>query len=112
MRAVAEQRGVQQDLVRGRSLAALLRELHVERDLVRPRPVGPVGIEDHPDAGLRIDLEDDLIRPRTAVARIDDVHARRMLEPQAQLGLRRREALARADEERDTGPAPVVDLEP
>ena len=35
-----------------------------------------------------------------------------MLEDEPQLGLRRRQALAGADEERHAGPAPVLDLEP
>src|SRR5947209_819391 len=43
--AVTDQRGVQQDLVRCRSLAAFLRELHLELDLARSRLVGAEGVD-------------------------------------------------------------------
>ena len=69
-------------------------------------------VEDHPDAGAGIDPEHDLIRLGGPVARTDEPHPGRVLEHQPQLGLRHRQPLAGADEERDARPAPVVDLEP
>ena len=62
---IADQGRVQQDLVGRRALPAFLRELHIELDLGGAGFVCAVRVEDHPDAGARIDLEHDLagLRP-------------------------------------------------
>ena len=61
-RAVAAHRGVEQDLVRRRALAALVRELHVQRDPLGLDRLAALGVDDHPDAGRRVELDDDLVR--------------------------------------------------
>ena len=60
-------RRVEQHLVRRRALSALLRELHVELDRLRPVPVGAMGVDHEPDAGRRVELHDELVRLRPAV---------------------------------------------
>ncbi len=110
-RVVADHRRVEQDLVGGRPLPALIRELHVELDGSGggARRVRPVRVGDDPDPHRRIELDHDLVRLRLAEA---EAELGRALEDHADLGLRRREALAGADEERHARPAPVLDLEP
>ena len=65
--AVADDRRVQQHLVRRRALAALVRELHVELDRA-PGAVGAMGVEHEPDPGRRVELDDELVRLRLALA--------------------------------------------
>ena len=108
---VADERRVQEHLVRRRALASLLGELDVELDAARPAHVGPVRVDDQPDARARIELDDELVRlghPRLR----EDLEPRRVLEDEPELGLRDGKALAGTDEERHTGPAPVLDVEP
>ena len=111
---VADHRRVQQHLVRRRALAALQRELHVELDRRRAGDVRAVRVDDQPDPRRRVELDDELVRLRVAVAVRErgEAELRRVLEHEPELGLRRRQLLAGADEERDAGPAPVLDVEP
>src|SRR6476469_5705338 len=66
-------------------------------------------VELEPDAGRRIEPDDELIGFGAASPRESD--ARRALKAEPQLRLGHRETLAGADEERHAGPAPVLDLE-
>ena len=93
--------------------AALLGELHVERDLLRSALVAPGSVEDQPDAGDRVELDHELA-PTGARrrGRREEAEPRRAAEHEPDLGLGDRESLAGADEPRNAGPAPVVDLEP
>ena len=99
------------DLVGGRALTAHLCELDVEQDRRRRADVRPVGVEDDARAGRGVELDHELIRFGSAVEG-REAEARRVLEDEADLGLRHRQALPRADEEGDARPAPVVDVEP
>ena len=89
---------------------ALGAELHVEVDLLGLGTLGPSRPERQPHAGGGIELDHELI----GVGRPAFVEAepRRSLEHEPQLGLRDRQVLAGADEERHARPAPVVDLQP
>jgi hypothetical protein len=109
--ALALHRRVQQRLVRREALAALRGELHVEVDLLGGRGVGPLGFEQQPHAGCRVELDDELIGLGPP-APAGEAEPRRALEDEPQLGLGDGQVLAGADEERDPLPAPVVDLEP
>ena len=110
---VARHRGRQQHLVGGGRLAALLRELHIEVDLRGARLVGPLGVERHAHAGAGIDPDHDLVGCRAAPRRLfDERQVRWVAQHQPDLCRAERESLAGANEERDAGPAPVVDREP
>ena len=65
---------------------------------------------DEPDPGRRVELDHELVL-LGAVARDPEAEPGRLLEDEPKLGLGRGQPLARADEERDAGPAPVLDLE-
>src|SRR4030095_6411374 len=108
--AVADHRRLEQHLVGRRALTALFRELHVELDPCPARLVGPVRWHEEPDPGRRVELDHELVGLRLAV---DDAEAHLwwMLEDEPELGLQDGEALAGPDEERNTRPAPVVDVE-
>ena len=105
-------RGVQQHLVRGRPLAALLGELGVQGTASGPARVGAVRVDLEPNARRRIELDDELVGLRPAAVGNVKPEPRRMLEDQPHLGQRGRQELAGADVERHAGPAPVVDVEP
>src|SRR5436189_5424386 len=66
--AVADHRRLQQDLVRGRPLLALLAEFHVEVDGFRLDVPGALRVQHEPDPGSRVELDDDLVRVRAAGA--------------------------------------------
>ena len=70
-----------------------------------------MGLEHHANSGTGVDPEHDLAGFRPAAADVDEPDAGWVLEQQPQLGLPDRQALAGADEERDAGPAPVVDAQ-
>src|SRR5207253_6990649 len=91
--AVADHCRMEEHLVRGRALTALVAELHVELD--RSRTVGAMGLDDELDPRRRVQLDDELVRLDLTVER-GKPQARRMLEHDAKLGLRGRQALARA----------------
>ena len=105
------QSSVQEHLVRRGPLTALLGELHVQVDPPDRRDVGAPCVQDHPDPGRRVQLDDDLVgfgvRPHDPEAQ-----RRGTLEDESQLGLGHGEPLAGPDEERDTRPSPVLDVEP
>ena len=84
-------------------------ELHVEGYLLRLRLVGALRVDDQPDPGGGVQLDDELVRLRAAGPDGTETEPRRALEDEPHLRLRDRQMLARADEERHTGPAPVVD---
>ena len=86
-RAVAAHRVEQQHLVGRRRLAALLGELHIERDRLRAGEVGAVGVEDHARAGRGIELDDELVGLGAPVPVLHEAEARRLAEHGAQLGL-------------------------
>src|SRR5437588_12022010 len=87
--AVTYERGLEQPLVGGGTLAPLLGELQVELDRGRAGHIGAMRIEDHPDPRGGIDLENDLARLGAPAPRQrDEMHARRVPEGQAELGLR------------------------
>src|SRR6202020_364562 len=90
--------------------AALLLELHVEIDLGGARLVLAHRVERDPDAGVRVDPDDDLAGLRSAPPAGDEGQSRRAPEEQPYLGLGEREALAGADEERHPRPPPAVDV--
>ena len=80
-RAVALNCRVQQDLVGRRTLAALLGELHVERDLVRAAAIGAMRVDDQADAGRRVELDHELALDRLALSgQVDEPEPRRPLE--------------------------------
>ena len=108
---VAHHRRVEQHLVRRRALAALLGELHVEGDLLGSSAVRAPRIELEPDPGGGVELHDDLIRLRPPVLLEGEPQPRRVLADQPKLGLRGRQMLPRADEERHARPPPVVDVQ-
>ena len=83
---LADERGVQQNLVRGCALAAHLGELDIEQDRSRPAGVSAVGIEDDPRTCRRIELDDQLGRLGSAVER-REAETRWVLEDEANLGL-------------------------
>src|SRR5262245_51650848 len=106
--ALADERRVEQNLVRRRTLTAFRRELHVEVDAARA--VGAMRLQLEPNACRRVELDDQLVRLDLAVERREP-ESRWMLEHEPQLRLRHGQPLAGADEERHSGPAPVLDLE-
>ena len=106
--ALADQRRVEQHLVGRRALAALGGELHVELD--RAGAVRAMRLDDEPDAGRRVELDDELVR--LGVVERREAQLRRALEDEPELRLRHGQALAGADEERHARPAPVLDLQP
>ena len=108
--ALADHRGMQEHLVGSCTLTTHLGELHVEEDRCSLRRVGPVCVEHDPNASRRIEPDHELVGLRSSVER-RETQVRRMLEDETNLGLRDRQPLARPDEEGDTGPAPVLDLE-
>ena len=67
------------------------------------------GFERQPDARRRVEPHHELVRLGHAAER--EAHSRRPLEDEPQLRLRDRQVLAGADEEGDTRPAPVVDVQ-
>ena len=109
--ALAVHRRVEQHLVRRGALAALVREQHVEVDLLGVHAVGLVRFELELDARRRVEAHHELVRVGVGVAQLE-AEARRLFEHEPQLGLRDGQELAGADEERHAGPAPVVDVEP
>src|SRR6185436_20484244 len=108
--AVANHRRMQEHLVRSRAFTAFLGELHVQLDRFRRGRSGAARVDDQPDPGRGVELDDELVRLRP-VALVPETEARRVLEDEPKLGLRRGELLAGADEERDSRPTPVVDVE-
>ena len=110
-RLLSPHRGVQQHLVRGRALAALGGELHVEVDRGRPVASARWASSTHPHAGVGIDPDHDLVGLGRRCPPGRKPKARRVAEDQAQLGLASTAALAGPDEERHARPAPVVDLQ-
>src|SRR6266851_5344599 len=109
-RAVAGERRLEENLVRGRALAALLGELHLAADRLRPACVGAMCFEDHTEAGARIDSDDELVRLRL-LAFAEEREWRRGAKDKPELGLGDREVLPGSDVERDALPALVVDPE-
>ena len=85
-------------------------ELHVEVDDLGPRRAGAPGVEEQPDPGRGVELDDQLVGFRVVV-REAEPQLRRSFEHEPDLGLGRRQVLSRADEERNARPAPVVDVE-
>src|SRR5215211_576193 len=59
--AVALHGGVQEHLVGGGALAALLGELHVEADLLGGGRVGALGVDQQPDPGGGVEPDDELV---------------------------------------------------
>jgi hypothetical protein len=108
---VADQGGVEQHLVGGGSLAALLGELHLEVDLGGAAAVGSLGVEHHADPRVGVDTEDQLAGLRAAARLADEGQARCVAKDEPQLGLARWHPLAGADEEGHPGPSPAVDLQ-
>jgi hypothetical protein len=108
--AVADHRGVEEHLIRGRPFAALLRKLHVQVDSLGLHGVGAFCVHDQPDPGRGVELDDQLVGFR-APEPGREAELRRLLEDEPKLGLGDRQMLAGADEERDARPAPVVDLQ-
>ena len=104
-------RGLQQDFVGRRTLAALLSEFHIERHGLWFHALGAPSIQRQLYPGGRIELDDKLIRLVGGRGQ-PETKPRRMLEDQAYFGLCVRQALAAADEERDARPAPVLDVQP
>src|SRR5436189_1685059 len=84
--AVADHRRLQQDLVRGRPLPALLAEFHVEVDALRLDVAGSLGVEPQPDARAGIDLHHDLVGLRADGALWEEPQPRGMVKDEAQLG--------------------------
>ena len=76
------------------------------------RRVRPQGLHLEPDAGRRIQLDDELIGLWSAIGPEVEAEPGRVLEHQPELGLGYRQLLAGPDEERHPRPAPVVDVEP
>ena len=72
--------------------------------------IGALGLDQHPDPGGGVEPHDELVGLRAPRALGKEAEPRRMLEHEPQLGHGFRQVLARADEERHPGPAPVVDL--
>ncbi len=102
----------EQHLVGGRALTAHLGELHVEQDRRGSRAHrhgGRRGPSGPPSTGSSL-----ITSWLGSGRRVEpgEAELRRVLEDQAKLRLRDRQALARANEERNARPAPVVDLEP
>jgi hypothetical protein len=60
---VADESGVEENLVGGWTLAAFVGELHLEADRFRTRRVGPMAFEDEAKTGARIDPDDELVGP-------------------------------------------------
>src|SRR5512132_3409180 len=110
-RAVTDDGRLQQYLVRGGPFTPLLRELHVQLDRRRSGDIRTVCVDDEPDAGRRVELDHELVRRLPASAHAE-AQLRSVLEDETKLRLGAGQALAGADEERHTGPAPVLDLEP
>ena len=75
------------------------------------RLVAALGVDDHADAGRRVELDDDLVGLGPAHALGEEAQPRRLAEHEPRLGLGRGQALAGADEERHAGPAPVLDVQ-
>ncbi len=98
--AVAAHRIQQEHLVWGGGLAALLGELHVERDRLRAAFVGAVGVEDHSHTGGGVELDHKLVGLWAAAPVLHEAQAWRIAEDEAQLGLGDRQILASADEPR------------
>ena len=67
--AVAAHRRAEEHLVRRRSLAALVRELHVELDACRVSSVGTPGVDDSPDSRGGVEAHHHLVRLGAVVAR-------------------------------------------
>ena len=109
--AVADHRGVQEHLVGRRPLAALLGELHVEVDLLRRGVVAALGVDQQPDPGGRVELDHELVGLRGWQGSSRTPRRGGSLKISRSSHWVDREQLAGADEERDAGPAPVVDLE-
>src|SRR5215218_6777661 len=65
---LADHRGVQQHLVGGRPFTPFLGELHLEVDLLRLRPVAPLGVDLEPDPGRGVEFDHQLVRLRGPVA--------------------------------------------
>ena len=110
-RRIADHRRVQEHLVGRRALTSLRSEFDVERDLARACGIAPVRVELEAHARCRIQLDHDLVGFGVVVD-VREAEAGRPPEDEPQLGLRDRQALARADEEGHARPAPVLDLEP
>src|ERR1044072_3614459 len=100
---------MQQDLVRRGRLAALGGELQVRREMLRLALLAPLRLDQDPDAGRRVEPDDDLVGLRAAALHAEP-ELRRTAGHEPQLSLRDRQALAGADEERHARPAPVLDL--
>src|SRR4051794_31415895 len=107
----AHHRCVEKNLVGSGAFAALLGEFHVE--IHRPGGERPSLPRFELDAYARrgVELDDELVRFRRRVAQAEP-EVRWLLEDQPDLGLRDREPLACADEERHARPTPVLDVQP
>ncbi len=110
-RALPTERGVQQHLVGRRRPRRPPGELHVERDRLGLRARRRAARR----AGSWIPVEGSSLITNWSgsglPASAREAEPRRALEDEPDLGLRRRESLPRADEERHARPAPAVDVE-
>jgi hypothetical protein len=106
---VAGDRGVQQALVRLRRFAQLADEGRVQVDRA-PGLFGQRG-QLQPQAGVRVDPQHDLVGFRPGRLGKEGQPGRATQE-QPHLGDPARQRLAGPQEDRDVGPAPVVDLQP
>ena len=102
---------MQQDLVRRRALRPFLGELHVEVDLRSVRLLAAQRVQHDPDARARVKPDHELRRRRPAALGGREPEPRGVLEHQPQLGLLHGQSLSGADQERHSGPAPVVHLQ-
>src|SRR5205814_2757972 len=84
--AVAEERGIEQNLVGGGALAALLGELHIEVDLLGLDRLVALGVDQETDSGRRVELDHELTRLRDARP-AGETQPRRAPEHDPKLGL-------------------------
>src|ERR1700748_3618396 len=96
--AVADERGVQKHFIGRRALAALLRELHVEVDLLGLDLLVALGVDQEANTGRRIHLDDELARLGGSRP-VREAQPGRPSEYDTKLGLRDRQALAGTEEE-------------
>src|SRR5689334_19980316 len=110
-RAAAEHRRMEQDLIGGGPVPALLCELHVEIDLLGIGGVAALAVDQQRDARGRVQPDDELVGLGAVPVAGAVAEPRGFLEDQPELPLLHREQLPRPDEEGDAAPPPVVDLE-
>ena len=102
---------MEQAFVSGAGMLAkifLILKVHVHRPQPHHR-TGNLGRELQRDAFLRLDVQDQLVGHQVFDRRIAEEHERRTSELYHDMSVAHRHALARAQEEGNVGPAPVVD---